>query len=407
MAKAKRPYGWGTYSLDKRTGSFAAKFQQANGVEVRHTFKTEAAAIQWLNTQYQLKSHGAYSPAGAERKRVGDWVEEWLEILAKTEAKGRGSTRRWGTLDGYKDKFAWFTRAYGNHRLGEIRPEHIEALYDWLRMGVVPANGLGAVEGTLLSARGTPLRVSGIVHLHHLLGPMFRRALRDHFIREDPTYGVDAPGIPRSERFRGQALELKVWQQLLRVASERPLGASVVAAATLGARRGEILGLTWSETVLDPVEEPPHLTISKSMQRVTGTSGSVAEDPKNESSQRTLAIPEMLVEALTLHRDSGRTGPEYIFVQPTDSSKAMDAGYHWNHVWKPIRDELDLKIRPHDLRSTLKTLLTTYSNVRSEFVDRYFGWSQGGMPSHYLQLRMAETKTVADAIDQMASGSLQ
>jgi integrase len=239
------------------------------------------------------------------------------------------------------------------------------------------------------------------------LGPMFRRALRDHLIREDPTYGVDAPGVPRSERFRGQALELNVWQQLLRVASERPLGASVVAAATLGARRGEILGLTWSETVLDHVDEPPHLTISRSMQRVTGTSGSVAEDPKNEYSKRTLAIPEMLVEALRLHRDSGRTGPDYIFVQPTDSSKAMDAGYHWSHVWKPIRDELDLKIRPHDLRSTLKTLLTTYSNVRSEFVDRYFGWSQGGMPSHYLQLRMAETKAVADAIDEMASGSLQ
>ncbi|MGA9919697.1 MAG: hypothetical protein WBR23_00320 [Candidatus Dormiibacterota bacterium] len=407
MAKADRPYGWGSYSIEPRTGSARAKFRQANGVAIRSTFKTEGAAIQWLNNQYQLKLQGVSSPAGASRRRVGEWTEEWLGVLAKTEAKGRGATRRWGTLDGYRDKFAWFTRAYGNHRLVEITPDHIEALYDWLRAGVVPANTLGAVAGTRLSARGTPLKVQGIVHLHHLLGPMFRRAVRDHLIREDPTYGIDAPGIPRAERFRGKALELKVWQRLLQVAGERPLGAAVVAAATLGARRGEVLGLTWSETFLDPVDKPPCLTISKSMQRVTGTSGSVPEDPKNEHSQRTVVIPRLLVEALELHRDNGLTGAEYIFVRPTDSSKAMDAGYHWIYVWKPIRDELGLEIRLHDLRSTLKTLLTTHSDVRSEFIDRYFGWSQGGMPSHYLQLRMAETQTVADAIDRLASCSLQ
>jgi integrase len=220
-------------------------------------------------------------------------------------------------------------------------------------------------------------------------------------------YGIDAPGIPRSERFRGTALDLDVWQQLLQVAGEVRLGAAVVAAATLGARRGEVLGLTWSETFLALVDKPPYLTISKSMQRVTGESGLVAEDPKTEQSERTVVMPQVLVEALKSHRSSGLTGPSYVFVRPTDSSKAMDAGYLWHYIWIPIRDKLGLEIRPHDLRSTLKTLLTSHTQIRSEFVDRYFGWSQGGMPSHYLQLRLEETKPVADAIDRLVSGSSQ
>jgi integrase len=407
MAKTGRPYGWGTYSTEARTGNVRAKFRQINGVDIRNTFKTEGEAIQWLNNQYQLKLQRVSSPAGAGRKKVAEWVEEWLEVLAKTEAKGRGSTRRWGTIDGYRDKFAWFTRAYGGHRLVEITPQHIEALYDWLRLGEVPPNSLGVVAGTKLSARGTPLKVQGVVHLHHLLDPMFKRALRDHLIQENPMGGIEAPGIPKPERFQGTALDLKVWRQLLQVAGENHLGAVVVAAATLGARRGEVLGLTWSETFLDSLDKPPYLTISKTMQRVTGESELVAEDPKTSHSQRTVAIPRILVQALHAHRASGLTGTNYVFVRPTDSSKAMDTGYLWNYVWKPIRDQLNLDIRPHDLRYTLKTLLTAHTKLRSEFVDRYFGWSQGGMPSHYLQLRLKETEPVADEIDRLASGGLQ
>jgi integrase len=133
----------------------------------------------------------------------------------------------------------------------------------------------------------------------------------------------------------------------------------------------------------------------------------MAEDPKTGHSQRTVAIPRVLVQALEMHRASQLSGTNYVFVRPTDSSKAMDTGYLWNYVWKPIRDHLNLEIRPHDLRYTLKTLLTSHTQLRSEFVDRYFGWSQGGMPSHYLQLRLKDTKPVADEIDRLNSGSLQ
>ena len=406
--RRKRPYGTGSYRIEPRTGHLVAKFRQANGAEARRTFRTESEANTWLNDQMRLRSQGVSTPAGGARITVTGWIEEWLGELRKSEAKGKGTTRRWGTMAGYEDKLTWFGRAYGRHRLAEITPEHIEALYEWLQAGVVPPNSFGVPVGTRLSARGTALKVQGIIHLHHLLGPMFRRARRRHLILENPMEDVSPPGIPPDEEFEGIALDLEAWRRLLVATDGRSSGASVLMVALLGTRRGETLGLSWSDVVLAH-DLGPHLTIRRTLQRVTGR-GLIGEAPKTQRSERTVAIPELLADALRAHRASAYSGPQFVFVSPRNASRPMDPGYWFRRVWSPLRDELGLSMRPHDLRHTLKTLLVQHSDpsvLRVEFIDQFFGWSKGSVASDYTHLRVRDTRPVADEIQRLASGRAQ
>ncbi len=403
--RKRRAYGSGGYTIEPRTGHAVAKFRQADGVVVRRTFPTANAAEVWLQEQVYLRNQGVATPKGATKVTVEEWAAEWLIELRSSAARGRGTTRRWGTMAGYEDKLNWLVRAYGRHRLSEITAEHIEALYGWLRIGVVPRNSFGAPVGAKLSSKGTPLKVQGVIHFHHVLGPMFRRAKRRGLIVNTPMEDVAVPGIPPEESFEGVALDLRAWREMLAVAGRHPNGASALTAMFLGSRRGETLGLTWSDVVLDH-ELGPHLTITRTIQRVTGR-GLVSENPKTERSQRTVAIPQQLAQALQKHRDSGQSGPVFVFTSPRNSGTAMDTGYWHRRVWTPIKKEMRIEMRPHDLRHTLKSLLTRYADpakVRSEVIEQYFGWSKGGVPSDYTHLRVRDTRPVADELERLSSG---
>lgn len=88
----------------------------------------------------------------------------------------------------------------------------------------------------------------------------------------------------------------------------------------------------------------------------------------------------------------------------------MDTGYFHRRIWSPIRAELDLNCRPHDLRHTLRTILSQHAGagkVRSEEIDQFFGWSKGDVPFRYTHLHVNDTRPVAEAMDHLASGSLE
>lgn len=85
---------------------------------------------------------------------------------------------------------------------------------------------------------------------------------------------------------------------LAHVAGERHEAAFAVALA-LGLRRGELLGLSWSDLALDTT--PPRLTVRRSLIRVKGK-GLVLDDTKTAKSRRTVHLPAPVVSALKAHR---------------------------------------------------------------------------------------------------------
>jgi integrase len=409
---ATRPYRSGGILFDPKTKRYLARISLPDGTRPKKWWNTESQAKAWLAGQQHLIDSGTLLAPGATNVRVAAYTQKWFAELGTSATRGKSTTRRWGTLAGYEDKLNWFLRAYGNHRLTEITPDHIKAFYVWLRVGVVPPNPYGVKARTELSNQGRPLKVTGIVHLHHLLRPMFTDAFEESLIPRNPMESVKAPGVPPEELFKGFPLDLEGWRKVLAVAKHHRNGAAVLMPALWGTRRGEGLGLRWTDIALNgpPL---PYITIKRTLQRVTGKGpgkGLIGEPPKNPSSERTAAIPAILVEALQAHRESGFSGPQYVFVSPLDSSRPMDPGYMYRRVWTPIRDELNLTCRPHDLRHTLKTLLMQYTDpavVRVEFINQFFGWSEGGSASHYTHLRVNDTQAVANEIDRLASGDVK
>ena len=69
----------------------------------------------------------------------------------------------------------------------------------------------------------------------------------------------------------------------------------VLVAVTTGIRRGELLGLRWSDVDL----KAGRLTVNQAMQRTKGELE--FKSPKTKTSRRTITLPAVTVEALQAH----------------------------------------------------------------------------------------------------------
>ena len=80
--------------------------------------------------------------------------------------------------------------------------------------------------------------------------------------------------------------------------------AAYVLVLVLGLRKGEVLGLTWTDIDLDRAE----LTVGLQLQRVGRQL--LHRETKTEASDATLPLPEICVAALTAQAGSGGHGPD-------------------------------------------------------------------------------------------------
>jgi len=105
-----------------------------------------------------------------------------------------------------------------------------------------------------------------------------------------------------------------------------PLYLPVLVAVTTGMRRGDLLGLRWSDIDL----KAARLTVNQSLERLKGKT--TFNSPRTQGSRRTITLPALTVEALKEHRSrQGRIGAgELVFSHggipwdPDSLTKAFD-----------------------------------------------------------------------------------
>jgi integrase len=144
----------------------------------------------------------------------------------------------------------------------------------------------------------------------------------------------------------------------------------------VGLRKGELLGLRWSDLDLDA----GGLQVSVALQRVDGKPTLV--EPKTKTSQRAVTLPAIVVQALRAHRAR----------QAADRLAAHEWGdmglVFCTHQGRPLNDRnlsrdfyglLDLaglpRIRFHDLRHSCASLLLL-QGVPARVVMEVLGHSQ-------------------------------
>ena len=214
-----------------------------------------------------LKARDEQRPVPDQRARVGPFLRQWLDEVAKPT----------------------------------IRPSTYKSYDDIVRLHLVP--GLGRIALAKLS----PADVQSFLNQRLASGLSARRVQMCHAVlrralRTAETWGmvsrnvakvVDAPRVVRHEISPMTPEQARLLFES--AAGDRHLGLYVTALMT-GLRQGELLGLRWVDVDLDA----HRLQVRHSLGMVEGVL--TLQEPKTSRSRRSVELPERAVSALRAHR---------------------------------------------------------------------------------------------------------
>jgi integrase len=282
-----------------------------------------------------LAKHASGQQVEPNRITVETFLNDWLaEVRPRLKA---------GTYRSYSDIVEHrLTPHLGNVRLRDLRAAQIAHCYSELRMSG-RRNGEGGLSETSLE------------HSHRVLHAALEHAARSRLIPRNVCDDVVKPKRVHTEMKTWTAKELTAF--LTATADDR-LHPLWVTAATTALRRGELLGLRWSDLDLD------HARLAVRRSR-TSVGYEVIEDaPKSKRSVRTVDLDPETVAILKRWRkaqkeerlawgagwvDTGLvfTREDGIGLHPHAVSDAFDAA---------VKRSKAPKIRLHDLRHTWATV---------------------------------------------------
>lgn len=192
---------------------------------------------------------------------------EYLDFWIKNSCKGKLSIN---TLEEYELKiYKHIKPVLGNIKLDKLKTLQIQNFYT-LKLEE------GLSERTVLS-------------FHKIIHRALDQALKWQLIVINVSNGVDKP---KPKKNKTNFLNEKELRDLLEKAKNTNLFIPIVLGAYTGMRRGEILGLTWDNIDLKKGYIKVEKTLSSTKQ------GIIFTEPKTETSNRTVAISNEVIEIL-------------------------------------------------------------------------------------------------------------
>lgn len=343
------------------------KKERGNGTGTVYPRKNKAGKVIGYRGSY-------FAPDGRRRyvsaKKKGDAERALRQVMTDAD---RGFVFEAGTLtlehylrrwlkDSVKDTvrrstFAQYESVVNNHivpalgrlKLKALTPAHARSLYrEKLESG--------------LSSRT-------VQYVHVTLHKALKQAVMDGLIPRNVADAVKAPQVHKKEVKPLTPTEVAA---LLCAATGNRLEALYVAAVHTGLRRGELLGLKWSDVDL----EAGTLSVQRSLDK-DGT----FNPPKRNKSRRTVKLTAQATEALKGHRVRqseerlrlGSLWEDQGLVFPNRAGKPMNADNLYHRGFKPLLEKAGLSgFTFHSLRHTCATLLLS-KNVNPKIVSEMLG----------------------------------
>lgn len=301
-------------------------------------FKTKKAASQALAAVVADQTRGTFHRPS--KITVAKFLnEEWLPAKA-------GSLRA-STLASYEQAIRnYIVPSIGQTKLTEVDGSMLNALYGQLLTS-------GRTEKR--TRRGSGLSPKTVRNVHGVLTKAFHDGVRWNRILRNPCDSADPP--------RGTAPEMKAWTRgdlsvfINSVANHRWSGAWTLLATT-GMRRGEILGLRWTDVDLASG------TVTIRATRIRYGNTVTSSTPKTAKGNRTITIGEGTVAALKTMRSaqaaerlligSGWVDTDGLVVTMADGSAPNPEAF--SNLFHRLSKAADLpSIRFHDLRHSYAT----------------------------------------------------
>jgi integrase len=233
----------------------------------------------------------------------------------------------------------------GHRKARSVTRQDVENLLTWMETS---GRRRGGAAGTGLGPRSVQLTLGR-------LSAAFELACRDGKLAANPCRYVDQPGQEHREVTTWSEGELRKF--LAAVADDRLAACWLLSA--MGLRRGEVLGLKWSDfSVSDGT-----LTIARSRVLVDGTV--IEKSPKSRRSWRVLPLFEPVTGALEALRvrqldEMAAAGPAYAnsgYVVADELGQPVHPEWYSDEFRRIYLRAGLPKIRLHDTRATMNTIL--------------------------------------------------
>ena len=332
---------------------------------------TRQAAIDWIReTLGQVKKGMTFQGA---QVTFGEFTDYYL-----VSTQGARKKKTWKYYKWSADKYILPT--LGEIRLKDLRPEHIQGLY----------NDLLAQGKTAWTVQKTHVVIHLICSHAEDLG----------LIPFDPTEKVIPPRPPDEEM---QILDESQISQLLLAVKGTWYEALVYIAVTTGMRIGELLGLKWDD--IDWGAKT--IRVERQLENITREFGS----PKTRYGRRVIALGDRALDVLRAHRElqdlmraaQGSRWQENGLVFPGIYGKPKI--YHGLHRdFQAILKRVGLPpIRFHDLRHTAASMMLNHG-IPVLVVSRRLGHSKPSITLNvYGHLIPGFQEEAADLMDDLVS----
>ncbi|MFY1703555.1 tyrosine-type recombinase/integrase [Micromonospora sp. WMMA1923] len=288
--------------------------------------------------------------------KIADYLPYWLSAyvtdLKPTTARGYESAVRLHLVP-----------ALGTKRLDTLQVQHVKTFMNDFRVKCLCCTaGLDRTRRPArqcCSAGRCCKRYPSsrqIQFVHAVLRNALQHAMREELVARNVAKLVRVP----APRYRvGKGLTVEQVRKLLAATEGHRLHPLYVVAATLGLRRGELLGLRWSDLDLDAGTA----AIGQTVQRTAA--GLHLQDTKTEESESVLPLPDWTWLVLLDHQERQRrerarlaeVWQEHGLVFPSEVGTPMEPR-NLNRHFAALRERAGCPdVRLHDLRHTVVSLL--------------------------------------------------
>ena len=319
--------------------------------------------------------------ARAGEYTTGQWLEVWFNDYAMLKVRPSSHQTYRGYLDHHIKPYI------GNIPLTKLSSLDLQRLYKKLLSD-------GRVDRIESKKQPKGLSAKTVRNIHQIISSALKLAVEQRLIARNPTDGC---ALPKAERKEMQTLPIEQLTSFLREAKDSGVFALYYIDLTTGLRRGELLGLKWSDIDL----EKGDLRVQRQIGRIDGK---IIEMPlKTKNAYRTLPLSADAISVLMQQRR--KTGnSEWVFPSPTGGPMSPDSVLHMLH--RVLKRAGLPKVRFHDLRHTFATL-ALQNGVDIKTVSGMLGhFSAGFTLDTYAHVTTSAKREAAKTMGNILSGAV-
>ena len=308
---------------------------------------------------------------------VTQWMNEWYENVAKI--KVRASSHQ--TYRGYIDNH--ITPNIGKLPLEKLTTMDLQKFYRKLMTK-------GRVERIEATNQPKGLSAKTVRNINQVISSAMDFAVAQRIVSVNPCKAVALPKVEHKEM---QTIPAEQLQAFLTEAKASGVYEMYYIELATGLRRGELLGLKWSD--IDWKNG-----IIKVKRQIARVDGKVIEAPlKTKNSYRTVTISPQAMEVLK--QQKAKTKDEFVFPSLNGGPISPDSV---NNMLKRVLARAGIsKVRFHDLRHTFATV-ALQNGVDIKTVSGMLGhFSAGFTLDTYAHVTTAAQKEAAQTIGNVLS----